>query len=209
MSPTAKEKVEIDFGEMPEITDSSYNSVSMTMDHSGGVVNFGNTAMFADPGTEMIIPVAPEWDDYAWHDQSQQQDRMELVRIRKERLKDKKPKKKSKKRQSIFKVEKFDCKKESIMAENSGRRLVKVIVVDKDENVPLEKCVLYSGKEQMTDLTNQELFFEIDIKNLLENHNKMRGKIIDKENSTKDEKVYLEPIKIRDLVMSVATIATF
>jgi hypothetical protein len=63
--------------------------------------------------------------------------------------------------------------------------------------------------KKITDLTNQELFFELDIKGLLDKHNKTRSKIIDKEESSRDDKVYLEPVKIRELVMTVATIAEF
>src|SRR6478609_5351509 len=63
----------------------------------------------------------------------------------------------------------------------SQRRLVKVIIADPDLNVPLEQCVLYSGEEKMTDATDQELFFEIDIKSALEKHNERRTKIIDRK----------------------------
>lgn len=88
-----------------------------------------------------------------------------------------------------------------------GRRIIKVIIIDPDEKVPLEKCVLYSGEEKLTDLNDQELFFEIDIKNKLDAHNEERKKLIDK--SVKERKEHLEPIKIRDLRMVVVTVASF
>jgi hypothetical protein len=192
--------------EMPEITACAYNSVSMTMDHSGDVVNY-----FSNTAGEMPKYYGGhdlgEFGNAVWADQSVKQDRLELVN-KSEITKKKKSKKKSPKKSGI-KTERFDCRKESNMSGNDARRMVKVIIVDNDENVPLDKCVLYNGEEQITDLTNQELFFELDMKDMLAKHNKIRGKIVDKEASSKDEKVYLEPIKIRDLVMSVATIATF
>lgn len=88
-----------------------------------------------------------------------------------------------------------------------SRRLVKVIIVDPNENITLEDCVLYSGNEKLTDATDQELFFEIDIKNILDTHNAKRIMIIDKK--VKERTEYLEPAKIRDLKMVVVTIATF
>ena len=46
---------------------------------------------------------------------------------------------------------------------NPSRRIVKVIIIDPDDRVPLEKCILFSGDEKLTDLTDQELFFEVPI----------------------------------------------
>lgn len=87
------------------------------------------------------------------------------------------------------------------------RRLVKVIIVDPDENIPLGQCLLYSGDEKLTDATDQELFFEIDIKSLLDKHNEARVKVRDKKVKERDE--FLEPAKIRDLKMVVVNIASF
>lgn len=87
------------------------------------------------------------------------------------------------------------------------RRFVKVIIIDPDEKVPLEQCVLYSGDEKLTDLNDQELFFEIEIKALLDAHNAERIKIIDK--TVKERTEVLEPIKVRDLRMVVVTVAQF
>ena len=88
-----------------------------------------------------------------------------------------------------------------------GRRFVRVIIVDPNENLSLEDSLLYSGEEKLTDATDQELFFEIDLKDILIAHNKQRTKVIDKK--VKDRTEYLEPAKIRDLKMVVVNIASF
>lgn len=88
-----------------------------------------------------------------------------------------------------------------------SRRIVQVYIADPSEDVPLAKSVLYTGEQKMTDLTDQELFFEIDIRDLLAEHNEARGKIVNKK--VKDRTEYLEPIKVRDLKMVVVTIASF
>jgi len=54
------------------------------------------------------------------------------------------------------------------------RRLVQVFILDPDENVPLDKALLYQGKQVMTDLTDQELYYDIDIKSVIEKHNAYR-----------------------------------
>lgn len=88
-----------------------------------------------------------------------------------------------------------------------ARRIVKVFVSDPNEAVPLENSLLYQGVEKLTDATDQELFFELDIKAMLDTHNEIRTKIVDKK--IKDRTEYLEPIKIRELRMVVVTVAQF
>lgn len=90
---------------------------------------------------------------------------------------------------------------------SATRRLVKVVIVDPNENIPLDKCLLYSGEEKLTDATDQELFFEIDIKDILARHNERRVKIADKK--VKERTEFLEPAKIRDLKMVVVNVASF
>lgn len=87
------------------------------------------------------------------------------------------------------------------------RRLVQVFIADPDEQVPLEDAVLYSGEQKLTDLTDQELFFEIDIKGVLASHNDKRVKIINKK--VKERTEFLDPIKVRDLKMVVVDVASF
>ena len=89
----------------------------------------------------------------------------------------------------------------------TARRLVKVIIADPNENIPLDQCILYSGPEKLTDLNDQELFFELDIRDLLAKHNEGRVKIIDKKMKERTE--HLEPARIRDLKMVVVTVAQF
>lgn len=96
-------------------------------------------------------------------------------------------------------------KKEKSMAQ--VRRLVQVFIADPDENVPLENSLLYSGEQKLTDATDQELFFEIDMKSILDKHNELRKTLINKK--VKERTEYLEPTKIRDLKMVVVDVASF
>lgn len=106
-------------------------------------------------------------------------------------------------------VRALNQQEEQTMPSNQ-KRVVKVFVADPDDKVPADKSLLYEGKEHVTDLTDQELFFEVDIKPLLEKHNAERVKIVDKPSSQKfGKEVYLEPAKIRDLRMTVVVVAQF
>jgi hypothetical protein len=87
------------------------------------------------------------------------------------------------------------------------RRLVQVFIADPDENVPLAQSLLYSGEQKLTDLNDQELFFEIDIKTILDAHNLTRATIVNKK--VKERTEHLEPARIRDLKMVVVNIAAF
>ena len=87
------------------------------------------------------------------------------------------------------------------------RRLIQVFIADPNENIPLDQCLIYSGTPQLTDLTDQELFFEIDVKTLLAKHNETRTKVVNK--AVKERTEYLEAAKVRDLKMTVVTIAQF
>lgn len=88
-----------------------------------------------------------------------------------------------------------------------ARRLVQVIIVDPNDNIPLDQCLLYKGDPKLTDATDQELFFELDIKDMLAKHNAERVKLFDKK--VKDRVEHLEPAKVRDLKMVVVNIASF
>ncbi len=93
---------------------------------------------------------------------------------------------------------------------NTQRRLVQVYIVDPNENVPLDKAVLYKGDEKLTDLTDQELYFEIPVQELLTKHNALRVTLLDKDATKRSDKDrFLEPAKIRDLRMAVINIAQF
>lgn len=90
---------------------------------------------------------------------------------------------------------------------NMARRIVQVFIADTDENVPLEKSVIYTGEQKLTDSTDQELFFEIDIKGILERHNAYRVTLVNKK--VKERVENLEPVKIRELKMVVVNVAEF
>jgi len=89
----------------------------------------------------------------------------------------------------------------------SGKRLVRVFVVDPDDRIDIEQSLLYDSKEILTDQDDQELFFEIEIKELITKHNEYRATVIDKD--VKDRTEHLEPVRIRELKMMVVTLADF
>lgn len=90
------------------------------------------------------------------------------------------------------------------------RRVVMVFIVDTDKNLPLENAVLHQGNQQFTDLTDEELFYELNIKEMIDQHNKTRAGILNKKVTEKmGRDVYLDPIRIRDLTMNVVAVATF
>lgn len=91
-----------------------------------------------------------------------------------------------------------------------NRRVVQVYVVDPDERVPVESAMLYEGEPKFTDATDQELFFELPIKDLLDEHNVTRQGLTDEKASlTTGRDITLKPIRIRDLKMTVVTLAAF
>lgn len=87
------------------------------------------------------------------------------------------------------------------------KRMVQIIVADKDSNVPLEDSLLYKGDPIITDLEDRELWFEVNLKEALTKHNEKRTKMVNK--LVKDRVEYLEPARVRDLSMVVVNIATF
>jgi hypothetical protein len=92
------------------------------------------------------------------------------------------------------------------LAPMSSARIVKVFIADPNENIPLASRVLHSGEEQLTDLTDQELFFEVPIAEILAKHNDLRKSTVDKKAAEKfGRDIFLEPARIRDLRMVVAT----
>lgn len=90
------------------------------------------------------------------------------------------------------------------------RRVVQVFIADTHRDIPLVNGLLYQGDPTFTDLTDDELFFEIPIKELLDKHNELREKTLDKQATKKSGRdVYLEAARIRDLKMVVVDIAAF
>ena len=89
-------------------------------------------------------------------------------------------------------------------------RIVKIVIADVDKNLPVGKRIIHNGVEQVTDLTDDELFFEVPIVDLLKTHNELRAKTLNKTDTAKAGKdVFLEPIRVRDLRMVVVDIADF
>lgn len=91
-----------------------------------------------------------------------------------------------------------------------SKRIVRVFLADTDENVPLAHSILHQTDEKLTDLNDQELYFEIPIQEVLRKHNELRATLPDKKASNRAGKdVFLEPVKIRDLRMTVVNITQF
>jgi hypothetical protein len=99
----------------------------------------------------------------------------------------------------------WDSKPEDEDEMANQRRVVQVFISDPDDNVPIEKCMLYQGTVKLTDATDQELFFEVPIQELLSKHNEIRTALPNKKIKGRVE--MLEPIRVRDLSMVVALIA--
>ena len=97
--------------------------------------------------------------------------------------------------------------KEETEAMANVRRLVRVVIMDPNENIPLNDAIIHDSGERFTDLNDQELFFESGIGEKLAAHNEKRIKIRDK--AVKDREEMLEPARIRDLKMNVVVIASF
>ncbi len=106
----------------------------------------------------------------------------------------------------------FSPKQEVVdMSKSNGSsklRVVRVFLVDPDERVPVEKRVLHKTEEITTDATDQELFFDIPVSELLKAHNKYR-ETIEWEDSEGEAKTGLKEVRVRDLTMSVTTLAQF
>lgn len=91
-----------------------------------------------------------------------------------------------------------------------SKRIVRVFLADTDDNVPLTQSILHQTGEKLTDLNDQELYFEIPIQEVLKKHNELRATLLDKKASHRAGKdVFLEPVKIRDLRMTVVNITMF
>lgn len=89
-------------------------------------------------------------------------------------------------------------------------RLVRVLILDPNENLNLESRLIYAGKEQLTDLTDQELFFSLPMQELLQKHNDLRSKTVDKALSSRmGKEIFLEPVRISQLKMVVVNVAAF
>lgn len=101
-----------------------------------------------------------------------------------------------------------NTKKEKKMSQQ--RRMVHVLVVDPDLKVPDEQSVLHDSKEFVTSKTDEELKYDLNLKTMLEEHNVVRGKVVDEAASEKRGKdIFLKKIKISNLVIHVYETAKF
>lgn len=91
----------------------------------------------------------------------------------------------------------------------SAVRVVRVFIIDTNESLSLENRILVKGQEKITDLTDQELFFELPIAEILAKHNELRAKTKDKAQAKLGKDAFLEPARIRDLKMTVLNVAQF
>lgn len=90
-------------------------------------------------------------------------------------------------------------------------RVVQIYIADRHPDVPLAKAIVYQSPEPFaTDMSNQELYFTINIMELLSVHNDERITWVDKE-ATKQagKEIMLEEIRISDLDMQVTAFTEF
>ena len=90
---------------------------------------------------------------------------------------------------------------------STGLRFVQIFIADPDLMVPLHDRLLHHTPQFLTDLTDAELFYDLPIREILEKHNGKRAKLYNK--NVKERTEMLEPVRIRDLKMTVVTIASF
>lgn len=95
------------------------------------------------------------------------------------------------------------------MTAKTALRVIQVFVADPDQKLPADKRLLYMGQIVPTDATDEELFYELGIKDMLDKHNAVRTATKDKTAKNTEKDVFLEPIRVRDLVMTVVTLASF
>jgi hypothetical protein len=82
--------------------------------------------------------------------------------------------------------------------------------VDPDERVPVANRILHKSDEMVTDETDQELFFGIPVADLLKSHNAFReGHEVEEKDGDTTKRRKLKPVRIRDLTMTVVTVASF
>lgn len=81
----------------------------------------------------------------------------------------------------------------AIAKEEILKRYISAWIIDQDENVPLEKSLIYEKTMLFTDKTPDEIRAGIPLLDLLDAHNKVRLGMKDKEGKT------LKKIRLRDL----------
>lgn len=78
-----------------------------------------------------------------------------------------------------------------------NRRIVQLIAVDTNINVPIERSVIYTGEDVLTDKSDAELILDMDMLKLLPAYNEYRVRVVDRDRSeTSGRDIFLEPLKI-------------
>jgi hypothetical protein len=110
---------------------------------------------------------------------------------------------------TILAVDELDEEEEDM--KKRALRVVQIFIADRHPDVPLESAIIYSSpKPFATDMTNQELYFTINIMELLKEHNEFRVELKDREATKRAGKeVMLEEIRISDLDMQVTAFTEF
>ena len=163
--------------EMPAISSSSYSSATTSIP----------LVAMAGMGSQHLVPHAVPFQ-INWHEQLDGVVAHKLMQ------------------QSQQKQPKQQKQQQQEQQAMSDRRIVQVFIIDPDTDVPLDHAILYRGEQHMTESTDQELFFELNIKEILATHNEKR---VTFKRKGKERKEALEPVRIRDLKMTVVTIASF
>jgi hypothetical protein len=86
----------------------------------------------------------------------------------------------------------------------SRHRIMEFYLIDLNESIPIEKSIIYHGERRVTDKTDEEIWIEIGVDEILKKYNEYRVTVVNKhlsENSGRD--VYLEPIEFRDVIRRV------
>ena len=194
---------------MPKHAHTIYNAADMT----AGAVSTGTMAntFYGSPAdatpTGLRVGVVRRWEDEDWsegrrRDRTLPEDYAPVIMgAKKRRLKGS---------AGPSDREERTGEKEETADMANVKRIVRVIIVDSHNDVPSESAVLYMGDEFFTDKTDQELFFDLPVNELLKAHNEKRVTFKDKNLSRgKDKPEFLEPARIRDLDMVVLTISEF
>lgn len=82
-------------------------------------------------------------------------------------------------------------------------RLVRAMLVDADDKVPMDHRLVYDSKEQFTDDIDQELFFNDDVVGNVKAHNQYRATLRDEDDKP------LAPVRLGELVSAVVMLAKF
>lgn len=104
----------------------------------------------------------------------------------------------------------YNPKEKEEKMSNRRKRLVEVFVVDPHLDVADEESVLYHQEAFVTSKSDNDLLFEINVKELLDAHNVKRVKMVDETKSEgRDKDVMLKKAKVSDLSMRVREVGTF